>query len=150
MDLFPWWMCTESMGNISMHSHKLLAFTKKGVMDDVERWRGLIYHNQSAFFLKVRTFCRVHLRFWFCLCAIHRHNGTVTLGNGVQIHWLHCSQGNTQYFTATKQFSVCIGKPYDYHGEQYWHILLSSLKEILKRAGLLKDGEDGFAILPYY
>lgn len=75
----------------------------------------------------------VHLSVWFCLCTIHGHNVTVSLGNSPQIHWLQSSQGNAQYFTSTKQFSACVGKPYDYHGEQYWHTLPSSLKETLKR-----------------
>lgn len=85
----------------------------------------------------------VRLCLWLCPLAIHRHNVTVSLNTGSWMHWLHSSRGNIQYFTSTKQFRVCVGKPYDGYREQYGHTLLSTLKGTSVRNDTGGRGWDG-------
>lgn len=109
-------------------------------MDCGGRWRQAPTISNQPFSERSGHSVWVHLCLWFCRFPIHSHNVTVSLNNSSWIHWLHSSQGNIQYFTSTKQFSVCVGRPYDDHREQYGHTLLSTLQGLLQRSPSERDG----------
>lgn len=92
------------------------------------RWRQTHTISNQPFSERSGHSVWVRLCLWLCPFPIHWHNVTVSLNKGSWIHWLHSSRGNIQYFTSTKQFGVCVGKPYDGYREQYGHTLLSPLK----------------------